>query len=206
MYRNRSRIGLKWLSRTVVIGIMSMGLLTVGCGSMAEVDNESATGFAGKGDSIDDFKFVGNYACSARGDILRQQGGERYAGDVKLFFTKYTDSAGQTVLRQVLGHVVASYEADSGAPLDALMSYYAHFNFDELAENLDYNPDKYVGYSQFPDFDTVITNGRDGGGMWGYFVVEKDTSENGFAAHYIFHAGDHMGGSIDLICADRWQS
>lgn len=35
--------------------------------------------------------------------------------------------------------------------------------------------------------------------MWGYLVINKDTGGE-FDAHYIFQAGDHMGGTVDYKC------
>jgi hypothetical protein len=78
--------------------------------------------------------------------------------------------------------------------------YQGTFTNVTLAEKANYRPNRYTGYSKFEDFDATETSRCDGGGMWGYLVIEKDTKKKPFNAHYIFQSGDHMGGTIDFEC------
>ena len=44
--------------------------------------------------------------------------------------------------------------------------------------------------------------------MWGdSFVISKKlltAEDETFDAHYVFKAGDHMGGTVDLTCSKDW--
>ena len=79
-------------------------------------------------------------------------------------------------------------------------SYIGIFKIVSLAENSKYRPIKYKGYSQFQNFDATDTTDSAEDGMWGQLVLEKDMSKTAFQAHYVFQAGDHMGGTLHLIC------
>lgn len=80
-------------------------------------------------------------------------------------------------------------------------SYRGYFEFDEVKANPNYRPLKYKGHAQFKDFDARFTDGLEGG-MWGSFVIELK-EEKEFKAHYIFQAGDHIGGTIKFTCTEE---
>ncbi len=81
--------------------------------------------------------------------------------------------------------------------------YDAHFDTREITANQLYRPTKYLNHIQFKDLDASNTNTHDGGGMWGQLIISKQILERDILkvrAHYIFQAGDHVGGTVDLMC------
>ena len=66
------------------------------------------------------------------------------------------------------------------------------FNIKHIEENAYYAPQRYKGHSQFRNFDSSD--------MWGNLIIPKKTSQKKFYAHYIFQEGDHMGGTLHLVC------
>lgn len=139
--------------------------------------------------------FLARYICHADGQI-RQNGGDAVVQS-RLEFRVYQNSEGKVYLRGGVGHVLA------GEALDSLLSeryaYYGLFRFSGLTENQDYRPIKYTNHYQFKPFNAQVTNGADGGGMWGYLVLPK-TLDREITAHYVFQAGSHIGGTIDYHC------
>jgi hypothetical protein len=121
-------------------------------------------------------------------------------------FTLNTNKYGMRYLTNVNGMIRADWSELSETP--SFYEYKGWFNMKSIDENLDYKPRKYKNYSQFRDFDATSSKQ----GMWGYFVLEKENRQtqnsNGgstLMAHYIFQAGDHIGGTIDFVCyPDRW--
>ena len=63
---------------------------------------------------------------------------------------------------------------------------------------MDYKPTKYKNHFKFEDIDAAFTAGNEDG-MWGDFILEKGFAKE-ISAHYIFQAGDHMGGTVDFTC------
>lgn len=69
----------------------------------------------------------------------------------------------------------------------------------EDADDTSFNEEN--SYRGYFEFDARFTDGQESG-MWGSFVIElKDAKE--FKAHYIFQAGDHIGGTIKFTCTEE---
>lgn len=132
--------------------------------------------------------YKGSYICLAK--EMRQQGGS-YSADGRIHFVKYEEE-GKTLYKSIVGHLSVGYEDEPE------YSYYGVFNFDQKEADTSYRGRTYKNHDKI-DFSAVATNGNDGGGMWGYLVINK-TTEDEFDAHYVFQAGDHMGGTVDYTC------
>ena len=130
------------------------------------------------------------------GKNIRQHG--ELPGYGKIVFDESYEN-GIRVIQNVKGIVVAG--ADDRASAATLQdAYTGHFNLYKLAENPLYRPHKYTNSSQFDHFDANVTTGAETG-MWGKFVLSKTSNSRGeYEAHYIFQAGDHMGGTLHLVC------
>ena len=136
--------------------------------------------------------YKGSFLCIAKGDALRQSGTNLPANS-RIHFSKYQDGE-NTLYKKMVGHVTAGYEEEPE------YSYYGIFQYDQQVVNKEYRGRTYKNHDQLKDFDATATSDNDGGGMWGYLVINKDTSAKTFDAHYVFQAGDHMGGTIDYVC------
>ncbi len=77
-------------------------------------------------------------------------------------------------------------------------AYIGIFDTKSLKENPDYNPVRYKNSSQFQKLNAKETRGAESG-MWGSLIVPKNMRGT-FESHYIFQAGDHMGGTIHMSC------
>lgn len=99
----------------------------------------------------------------------------------------------------VTGHIGVDFDY-SHIPVGKELCYQAGFENVLLTENRNYNPEVYHGYSQFKRFIATRTSECDGGGMGGELLIEKNIRKRIFLAHYIFRAGDHMGGTVDFVC------
>lgn len=139
--------------------------------------------------------YLARYICEANGPI-RQNGGNAVVQS-RLELRVYQNDAGQVYLTRGVGHVLA------GEDLDTLLSepyaYYGLFRIGKIVANADYRPTTYINHYQFKPFNARYTNGADGGGMWGYFVLPKSLDRE-VKAHYVFQAGSHIGGTIDYQC------
>ncbi len=65
-------------------------------------------------------------------------------------------------------------------------------------------PSVYKNHYRFQNIDARFTGGSENG-MWGEFVVSKDLAKTRDTnikvdGHYVFKAGDHLGGTIDYEC------
>jgi hypothetical protein len=86
--------------------------------------------------------------------------------------------------------------------------YYGVFNGKNLVEVPYTRPVKYKNHYRFQKFNADFTAGNESG-MWGDFVLNKeiDGSRNNDKfetdAHYVFQAGDHLGGTIDYTCVNQ---
>ena len=133
------------------------------------------------------------YECQATG--ARQLGSTMYVKAAFQFTEAITDGAYS--INDVNGDFFVQYDFEVG---DENYGYRGLFKFGSLVEKPNYRPRKYKGYSKYERFEAFETNDWDGGGMWGYMVIQKDKSKTPFSAHYIFQAGDHMGGTMDFSC------
>jgi hypothetical protein len=150
-------------------------VLTVLCATGAHADTKTGA-----------FTCVSN---SMRGGMGTEQ--------VDARFTFRLSTAGEGfVLEKLVGHVIVATEQ----PESVNDNYYSVFVLKKVNQNFAYKPRRYVDSIQFPKVDTQFSSTHDGGGMSGELVISKDNSEKTFEAHYIFQTGDHMGGTIDLVC------
>ncbi|MEK6705882.1 MAG: hypothetical protein AABZ06_08850 [Bdellovibrionota bacterium] len=131
--------------------------------------------------------------CVAKGKSLANNGGGLLTAAATLSFAETKNAQGLRVLKNIEGRIQSS-------PENADSSYIGNFKIASLTENPNYRPNKYKGYSQFQSFDATDTTNSVEDGMWGQLVLEKNTSKRTFQAHYIFQAGDHMGGTLHLVC------
>jgi len=131
--------------------------------------------------------------CEARGKAVSVYGGGLVSGTADITFTE-SMVRGDRVLNNISGHILT---ANTLGDED---EYEGRFAIASLSENPKYRPRRYKGFSQFPKFDAAKGNGPREEGMWGQFLLEKNTARPRFSAHYIFQAGDHMGGVLHLSC------
>jgi hypothetical protein len=129
--------------------------------------------------------YVGTYNCKAT--ALRTDMAMSVDGYLELMVYKEGDSR---VLRKAFGHIKAE-------------DYYGIFSFDKISNNSSYKPTKYKDSVQFKDFDAIQTSSNEG--MWGELVISKELPQKEFVAHYIFKAGDHLGGTVDFSCKNVLQ-
>lgn len=85
----------------------------------------------------------------------------------------------------------------------AFDNYHGIFKGSNMAERPYVRASTYQNHYRFADFDAELTFGSEDG-MWGYLAINKDIATLGYQdetdAHYVFQAGDHMGGTIDFTC------
>lgn len=136
---------------------------------------------------------VSAYTCSVT--QVRQPGGE-IVGDGTLNLNLTTNADG-TVVMEALGFISVQYKFNLRT--EEISNYTGVFS-GSFPNNPAYRPRVYTDHYQFRDFDAAVTSRWDGGGMNGEFVVEKRISEDRLQAHYIFQAGDHIGGTVDMEC------
>ena len=83
--------------------------------------------------------------------------------------------------------------------------YYGLFNGKDLLEVPYKRATTYKNHYRFKGFDATFTAGHESG-MWGEFIVNKDIERihsrelHETDAHYVFQAGDHLGGTVDFVC------
>lgn len=149
------------------------------------------------------------YQCSAGGHSIRRYGvgeGGTKVQSILQFDLSYASNGRPVVIKETVGHVaVAAYPTEKEVGERVEFDYYASFNGLEIEDTPSQRASTYKSdqFLRFRGFNASYTSRSDGGGMWGYLVVEKDAQfqESGaFAAHYVFQAGDHMGGTIDYSC------
>ncbi|MBI2604622.1 MAG: hypothetical protein HYW49_00945 [Deltaproteobacteria bacterium] len=136
------------------------------------------------------------YVCT--GNAVSQHGakGKAIAG------FRFSASAinGRIVISRLTG-TVRTVDPAVGGDLNNLNDVYiGYFKIRTLVNNPDFNPRKYTGYVQFKNVDAVRTAGLESG-MWGTLVLDLRSGRQPFSGAYIFQAGDHMGGTIHLRCA-----
>ncbi len=133
--------------------------------------------------------------CYASGATLAHRGIGLLDATANFEFVVSENTAGMRTLKDLRGEVVTDPRH-----LEFERSWIGRFHADELVENSTYHPRKYFGFSQFREVNAVDTEGSAESGMWGDFLLEKDMSKEHFEAKYIFRAGDHMGGTLNLGC------
>ena len=138
--------------------------------------------------------YAATVSCQASGKSVFQEGGDKLPAEA-LFLFEESYQGEIRVLSDVIGEFKTAYDS-----LDDDYIYFGRFQMDAIKENPKYRPIKYKGFSQFKDFDAADTKGSCESGMWGYFLLEKNTNKEKFEAYYIFQAGDHMGGTLKMSC------
>lgn len=113
-----------------------------------------------------------------------------------IIWTRVIREGGKISLEKYMGHLYVG-------------GYYGVFNGNDNLELPYIRPTTYKNHYRFHNFDAVETAGSESG-MWGQFILNKavDTarSTENFStdAHYVFQAGDHMGGTIDYTCVNDY--
>lgn len=140
--------------------------------------------------------------CEAYGNRVGGNDGGPFVSDSKLDVIIW-GSMGGVMTVTINGDVrVANAYSDAKRPEDlkADNAYIGEFSLEKIKSNPDYNPRKYIGYTQFENVDAIETLGMESG-MWGEFVMAPDYAiAPSFHAAYIFQAGDHMGGTLHFTC------
>ncbi|SMF30331.1 hypothetical protein [Pseudobacteriovorax antillogorgiicola] len=144
----------------------------------------------------------GNVTCTATGNSLRQLGNQEWPAQAYLNFRMEVEGQ-KASLSRVVGHIAVSYDdlSEGESIVESFDVYYGSFSHGFVENNPQYKPRVYLNHFQFP-FNANHTTSWDGGGMWGHLVIPQNP-ENEFSAHYIFQAGSHMGGTVDLNCRGR---
>lgn len=142
-----------------------------------------------------DREFVVSLEC--KGTAFRPAPYETGFEDSAALFFDVVEKEGKIFLEQYGGNVYSN-------------GYFGIFHGKDLVEKPYQRVVKYKNHYRFKDFDAAFTAGSESG-MWGYLVVSKDLHKmSGSAgikevdAHYVFQAGDHMGGTVDFICKKAW--
>lgn len=102
-------------------------------------------------------------------------------------------------ISNVKGHIFVQAIYAESEEINTEESYMGFFSFAKLAHNPNYRPLKYKGHTQFKNFDAAHTAGQESG-MWGSLVIDLESRQPKFDAHYIFQAGDHIGGTVLFTC------
>lgn len=137
-----------------------------------------------------------SYSCQL---VSARQNGTELVGQGSLNIVETQ----QNGLRNITVNGQVSVDYEFNMEYESEHCYKASFTNVTLTERPNYKPRVYTGYSKFEKFDATETSECDGGGMYGYLVIEKDMTKESFAAHYVFQAGDHIGGTIDFSCAKK---
>ena len=133
--------------------------------------------------------------CSKHG----RNGGQPAFAKVDLIFDVSVDGRNDLrVISDLRGEIRA---AGSRLDLASEDAYVGVFEVKHVAENPEYRPIKYKNSSQFKGIDAKETRGAESG-MWGHLIVPRDTRGE-FESHYVFQAGDHMGGTIHMSCREK---
>ena len=150
--------------------------------------------------------------CEAYGHKLRHyntSSGDFFVSSILQF--DLMDSKEAVTIDNILGHLGISAYAplEDIAAKQVVFNYYGTFFAEQTPETISKRAKKYSSskYFRFKEFNAEKTTRYDGGGMWGYFVLSKKASarqDKYFDGHYIFQAGDHMGGTVDYRCERRF--
>ncbi len=144
------------------------------------------------------------WSCVAA-DYVRQQGRKLEARGL-IEFVESTNVKGLRKISNITGYMAIHVLPPKKREREfEEYDYQATFNIAELTEHPRYTSRRYPNHSQFRDFNTHQTEGRDAGGMWGRWHFEKLTTPNqpSLQASYVFQAGDHLGGTLDFVCNRR---
>lgn len=144
--------------------------------------------------------------CSAYGHMLRSQGSSNtdYLVNSRFAINLQYDEQKDMAKASYLGFIEIETSVEKGQTRIEEADYYSLFrksgHLSSKSKRARAYPDSH--YFRFRNFNAASTSSGDGGGMWGYFVISKKVLQKGaaFDAHYVFQAGDHMGGTVDFQC------
>ena len=146
------------------------------------------------------------YICEDKNGTMRQHG-EKHPARARLTLSLLSDSEKPGLNMIVDGGIAVEYDFNYEGANEELKfedyHYQGLFKSLEVSQNLKYKPRKYKKHYQFKDVDSKDSST----GMWGNLVIPKTMNPenkkfapNSGTVHYIFQAGDHMGGTLDLTC------
>jgi len=135
------------------------------------------------------------YYCDVQG--ARQNGALIADGVVR--FTYSTDGE-SSKLFDVIGYLTVNYKFNVSEP--EIKNYIGVF-LGAFENKKSYRGQVYKNHHKFENFDAELTSQYDGGGMFGYLTVNKNNGKGHIDAHYVFQAGDNIGGTFDLKCRKR---
>lgn len=145
--------------------------------------------------------------CWAEGHKLRQTSTDSKNNFVSARLSldiNAKDGGVDAELKEWVGHLAIARDATALTKVD----YHGVFSGKEKASSLSPRARVYKDgdYFRYRDFDASQTTRQDGGGMNGELVVSKKFQTAGedatYDAHYVFQAGDHMGGTVDYTCVN----
>lgn len=135
---------------------------------------------------------IGRLVC--RATSFRASQDEKERNSALIYLKIVIDSSEDIYLTDILGHV-------------SVAGYYGVFWGDDLLAEAPYQKAaKYKNHLRFKNFNAIRTAGYESG-MWGDFIINQNIvggMEPGdtIDAHYVFKAGDHIGGTIDFSCSE----
>jgi hypothetical protein len=166
-----------------------MVALLTGCAASPTVSESSALA---ESTPIADSTWI-KYECNT---TQGRQQGQNLLVDGKLQFT-YRASGDTAAMIGLKGFMTVNY--DFNIEKSEINNYLGVFE-GKFENKVDYKGRVYKNHYKFENFDATITSNWDGGGMFGYLALSKDHGEKKIDAHYVFQAGDHIGGTIDMDC------
>ena len=182
------------------ISLAAVGLIAVGCSlgqAQSTVANEGDTPVIVDNGDATDASVTTVYECEAekarqQGTLLPVQGALKFT---------YVSEGNSAKLKNLVGFVAVNYDFNVQASAeDNQIDNYTGAFAGEFANDPNYNGTTYTNHHAFKEFNAGITGRTDGGGMWGYLALNKDNGTDDIDAHYVFQSGDHIGGTVDLMC------
>jgi hypothetical protein len=180
--------------KLVVVVLISSAVVAIAAGCSSKAGNSVTA------DADASVVNAANYSC--RIESGRQQADVLPAEGTIEF--KYSVDGNKAELLDLIGFVSTNYvfNLESNGTDKKIANYTGVFSGD--FKNYEaYQPSVYTNHFKFNDFNAKLTSRHDGGGMWGYLVVKKDNTSDKIDAHYVFQAGDHIGGTIDMKCSKK---
>ncbi len=136
-----------------------------------------------------------NAAYICQGNEVRQHGSLK--AEATLSFNLHCLNGPKCFLSGLEGYIIAGGDRYS----DPETVYQGYFKIKSMINDTNYNPRKYKNAKVYRNVNAYKTSGAEQG-MWGDLILSKPTRTNGadLEAHYVFKAGDHMGGTIHMSC------
>ena len=131
------------------------------------------------------------------GNELRQHG--KMKGSANFTFDLQCLNSPVCIITNLTGMVMADGDPTNTDPEYA---YHGYFKIKSMTSDPRYRPTKYKNARIFRKVNAYRTKGAEDG-MWGDLIVAQSTRRSQsilLEAHYVFQAGDHMGGTIHMKC------